>query len=154
MLFLRQSTALCCGNDIDLDLDDFSLHNIDWILKFLGNFFVHFLMQSTALCCGNDIDLDLDDFAWNLNRMEDATTTTEINRFLKRLGKHTYLGMGDDWGGPPPFYTLVKTKFQTQYSPHKPDLHFLMRKDPYFHVGYALKIESGASHNIKLNNFE
>ena len=45
--------------------------------------------------------------------------------------------------------TLVETKFQTQYSPHKPDLHFLMRNDPYFHVGYAPKIKSGASHNIK-----
>ena len=45
--------------------------------------------------------------------------------------------------------TLVETKFQTQYSPHKPDLHFLMRNDPYFYVGYAPKIESGASHNIK-----
>ena len=52
------------------------------------------------------------------------------------------------------FVTLVETKSQTKYSSHKPDLHFLMRNDPYFHVGYAPKIESGASHNIKLNNFE
>ena len=45
--------------------------------------------------------------------------------------------------------TLVETKSQTWYSPHRPDLHFLVCNDPYFHVGYAPKIESGASHNIK-----
>ena len=49
----------------------------------------------------------------------------------------------------PPYVTLVKTKFQTQYSPHQADLHFLMRKDLYFHMGYATKIKFGASHNIK-----
>ena len=37
---------------------------------------------------------------------------------------------------------------QVENSPHQPDLHFLMRKDLYFHVGYATKIKSGASHYI------
>ena len=37
---------------------------------------------------------------------------------------------------------------QTHNSPHQRDLHFLMRKDLYFHVGYATKIKSSASHNI------
>ena len=40
---------------------------------------------------------------------------------------------------------------QVENFPHQPDLHFLMRKDLYFHVGYATKIKSGASHNINFS---
>ena len=43
----------------------------------------------------------------------------------------------------------LNLRSQTHNSPHKLDLHFLMRNDPYFHVGYAPKIKSGASHKIK-----
>merc|ERR1712020_56604 len=45
--------------------------------------------------------------------------------------------------------TLLEPKVSAKISPHKPDLHFLMRNDLYFHMGYAPKIKSGASHNIK-----
>ena len=49
------------------------------------------------------------------------------------------------------FITPAQSKVSAQNSPHQPDLHFLMRKDLYFHVGYATKIKSGASHNINFS---
>ena len=45
-------------------------------------------------------------------------------------------------------FTLVKPKV-SDISRHKADLYFLMRNDPYFHVGYVPKINSGSTHNIK-----
>ena len=48
-------------------------------------------------------------------------------------------------------HTPAQSKVSAQNSPHQPDLHFLMRKDLYFHVGYATKIKFGASHNINFS---
>ena len=47
-----------------------------------------------------------------------------------------------------------KPKSQTQYSPHKPHLCFLMRNDLYFHMGYAAKINFVSTHNIKFQKTE
>ena len=43
----------------------------------------------------------------------------------------------------------LSTLVEMSISPHKAHLYFLMRNDPNFPVGYAPKIKSGASHNIK-----
>ena len=44
---------------------------------------------------------------------------------------------------------LVEVGISDKISQHKPHLCFLMRNDLYFHVGYAAKINSGSTHNIK-----
>ena len=47
-----------------------------------------------------------------------------------------------------------KLSSQTQYSRHKPHLCFLMRNDLYFYVGFAAKINSVSTHNIKFKKTE
>ena len=53
-----------------------------------------------------------------------------------------------------PYSHWFKPKSQTQYSPHKPRLCFLMRNDLYFHMGYAAKINFVSTHNIKFQKTE
>ena len=43
--------------------------------------------------------------------------------------------------------TVHEMSMSDKISHHQAHLDFLMRNDPYFHMGYALKIESGASQN-------
>ena len=45
---------------------------------------------------------------------------------------------------------MKEPKVSDKISPHKANLYFLMRNDPYFHVGYAPKINFGSTHNIKV----
>ena len=48
-----------------------------------------------------------------------------------------------------PTLVELEVSISDKISPHKVRLYFLMRNDPNFHVGYAPKIESGASSYIK-----
>ena len=47
------------------------------------------------------------------------------------------------------FATLVEMSISDKISCHKAHLYFLMCNDPYFHVVYAPKINSGSTHKIK-----
>ena len=50
--------------------------------------------------------------------------------------------------------TLVEVNISDKISRHKAHLYFLMHNDPYFHVGYAPKINSGSTHNIKFQKIK
>ena len=45
--------------------------------------------------------------------------------------------------------TVHEMSMSDKISHHQAHLDFLMRNDPYFHMGYARKINFGSTHNIK-----
>ena len=44
---------------------------------------------------------------------------------------------------------VLEVSIPDKISQHQARLHFLKRNDPYFHVGYARKINFSSTHNIK-----
>ena len=45
--------------------------------------------------------------------------------------------------------TLLEQGISGKISPHQADLNFLMRNEPYFHVGYVTKLKADASQILK-----
>ena len=42
-------------------------------------------------------------------------------------------------------YTLLKPSSSGKIYNHQADIYFLKHNEPYFHIGYAIKIKAGAS---------
>ena len=74
------------------------------------------------------------------NMLRSSFYSVTFNFFWTQSNIHTQSLRGQEISDYPIVtYTPAQSKVSAQNSPHQPDLHFLMRKDLYFHVGYATK---------------
>ena len=88
----------------------------------------------------NEKDIDTEKVNIECENCESVTIDIEDGLYSNLLPKDPQLETGD---------TLVKVSISDKISRQEPHLYFLMHKDLYFHVGYAAKINSGSTHNIK-----